>query len=262
MVEVTEYIDVAQILLYIFWIFFAGLVIHLQMESRREGFPIESDTGEREPASFIFTPEPKTWHLPHGHGTLSVPNDDRDVNSDNFNATRINDFEGTAWEPNSEDPMGEPVGPGAWTERANVPDMTFEGHVKIVPMRNEKEYVIAKGDIDPRGLRVVGCDAIVGGEVVDIWVDKAEQYIRYLEVKTDHETPKNVLLPFNFCVIKTIRGNEKVVYVHAITGAQFHDVPTTRKRAEVTLREEDRIMGFYGGGLLYATPDRTKPALF
>lgn len=261
MVEITEYIDAAQILLYVFWIFFAGLVIHLQMESRREGFPLESDAGTRESASIIFTPAPKTFHMAHGHDAVSVPNDSRDVHSDKFNATRINDFEGTAWRPNSANPMGESVGPGAWTERANVPDMTYDGRVKIVPMRNAEDFSIAEGDLDPRGLRVVGCDSVVGGHVTDIWVDTAEQYIRYLEVRTEGDEPRNVLLPFNFCVIKTPRDKQKVVYVHAITGAQFADVPVTRKRGEVTLREEDRIMGYYGGGLLYATPDRAEAAL-
>jgi len=29
----------------------------------------------------------------------------------------------------------------------------------------------------------------------------------------------------------------------------------------VTLREEDRIMGYYGGGQLYATPRRTEPLI-
>ncbi len=39
---ITGYIDVAQIVLYIFWVFFFGLVYYLQMESKREGFPLET----------------------------------------------------------------------------------------------------------------------------------------------------------------------------------------------------------------------------
>lgn len=261
--ELTGYLDVAQVSLYVFWVFFAGLIVHLQMESRREGFPLENDAGQSDGASWIFTPTPKTFHLPNGHGTRTFPNDSGDVHSAKVKATPINEFEGTAYRPTSADPMGDSIGPGAWTERMDVPDMTFDGQVKIVPMRSAKEYSVAEGDVDPRGLRVFGCDTAQAGVVVDIWVDKAEQYIRYIEVALGADgNGEKVLLPFNFCVIKSIRGGEKAVYVHAITGAQFAGVPSPAKRTQITLLEEDKIMAYYGGGLLYATPNRTKPALF
>ena len=44
---ITQYIDVAQILLYAFWIFFAGLIIYLRREDKREGYPLESDRSAR-----------------------------------------------------------------------------------------------------------------------------------------------------------------------------------------------------------------------
>ena len=34
-------VDLAQISLYAFWLFFAGLVIYLQRENMREGYPLE-----------------------------------------------------------------------------------------------------------------------------------------------------------------------------------------------------------------------------
>jgi photosynthetic reaction center H subunit len=39
---ITGYIDVAQITLYAFWIFFAGLIYYLLQENKREGYPLES----------------------------------------------------------------------------------------------------------------------------------------------------------------------------------------------------------------------------
>lgn len=39
---VTQYIDFAQIALYAFWIFFAGLIYYLRREDKREGYPLES----------------------------------------------------------------------------------------------------------------------------------------------------------------------------------------------------------------------------
>ncbi len=39
---VTQYIDFAQVSLYVFWIFFAGLIYYLRQEDKREGYPLES----------------------------------------------------------------------------------------------------------------------------------------------------------------------------------------------------------------------------
>jgi photosynthetic reaction center H subunit len=65
---------------------------------------------------------------------------------------------------------------------------------------------------------------------------------------------KRVLLPIPFA-----RIGKQQVKVHAILGVQFADVPTTRQPDQVTLLEEDKIAGYYGGGLLYATPLRQEP---
>jgi photosynthetic reaction center H subunit len=40
---ITQYIDVAQVVFYIFLLFFVGLVIYLTLESKREGFPLETE---------------------------------------------------------------------------------------------------------------------------------------------------------------------------------------------------------------------------
>ena len=45
MIGEAGYIDWAQIVLYVFWAFFAYLVFHLQQESRREGFQLEDEAG-------------------------------------------------------------------------------------------------------------------------------------------------------------------------------------------------------------------------
>ena len=40
---ITGYVDVAQIVLYVFWAFFAGLIYYLLRENKREGYPLVSD---------------------------------------------------------------------------------------------------------------------------------------------------------------------------------------------------------------------------
>ena len=37
------YLDVAQVTLYVFWIFFACLIYYLRREDKREGYPLDSD---------------------------------------------------------------------------------------------------------------------------------------------------------------------------------------------------------------------------
>jgi photosynthetic reaction center H subunit len=46
----AQYIDVAQLVLYCFWIFFAGLIYYLHRENKREGYPLRVDVTRCWPA--------------------------------------------------------------------------------------------------------------------------------------------------------------------------------------------------------------------
>ena len=67
-----------------------------------------------------------------------------------------------------------------------------------------------------------------------------------------------VLLPINFVQIESKAGE---IYVHAIRAGQFVDVPATKNPDQVTLLEEEKVMAYYGGGTLYALPQRAEPIL-
>lgn len=43
----TTNMDVAQLTIWAFWFFFAGLIIYLRREDKREGYPLDSDRTER-----------------------------------------------------------------------------------------------------------------------------------------------------------------------------------------------------------------------
>ncbi|NBQ12772.1 MAG: photosynthetic reaction center subunit H, partial [Gammaproteobacteria bacterium] len=43
--DITGYVDVAQVVLYVFWLFFFVLIFWLHREGKREGYPLESDMG-------------------------------------------------------------------------------------------------------------------------------------------------------------------------------------------------------------------------
>lgn len=258
---ITGYIDVAQIALYAFWIFFAGLIYYLHREDKREGYPLESDRsgGRVKVQGFPSIPSPKTYLLRDG-STVTTPN--FKVSSRPLALKPSGNFLGAPQEPTG-NPMLDGVGPASYADRADVPDVTVDGTLRIVPLRAAPGFSVWGHDPDPRGLPVVGADGVVGGTVFDVWVDRAEVIFRYLEL--DVPTGKNtatatlhrrVLLPVNFAKI----GDKRVV-VRSILGSQFADVPPTKKANEVTLLEEEKIMGYFGGGTLYATPSRQEPLL-
>lgn len=147
------------------------------------------------------------------------------------------------------------VGPGSYTLRQDVPDLTHTGETKLVPMRLLPEFSVAKQSADPRGFDVVARDGQVAGTISDIWMDRAESLVRYYEVELADKSRK-VLLPYAFANVK---GKAKQVRVSAIKAEHFPGVPTQASPDQVTRLEEDKISGYYGGGILYATPEQAEP---
>lgn len=250
---ITGYIDVAQLVLYAFWIFFAGLIYYLHREDKREGYPLESDrSGRVEVQGFPRIPAPKTFKIAGG-SVVYAPRVERDTRP--ILARPLGSYLGAPLVPTG-DPMIDAVGPAAYAERANHPDFMTDGQPIIVPSRLAAGFTVSARDPDPRGMQVLGADREPGGSVTEIWVDRAEAQIRYLEVET--VGGKRVLLPINFTRFDAARRS---VNVKSILGAQFATVPTTASLDQVTRREEDRIMAYYAGGTLYATPSRAEPLL-
>jgi photosynthetic reaction center H subunit len=255
--DFTGYIDLAQVTLYVFWLFLAGLIFWLRREDRREGYPLESDpTGRVKDRGFLLLPRAKTFLLRDGT-SASAPNERRDTRP--VAARRVGAWPGAPLTPTG-NPLVDGVGPAAWAERRDVPDATWDGRDKIVPSRIDPHYTVATGDPDPRGMTVYAADGKAAGMVTDIWVDRAEHVIRYLEVDTGPGKGP-LLLPMTLARIQGTPTQGRSVGVKSITAAQFADVPRTRSADRVTFLEEDRICAYFAGGHLYAMPDRTEPLL-
>ena len=60
----TEYIDLAQVAIWVFWLLFAGLVYHLRREDKREGYPLESDRRHVPVQGWPAAPPPKVFPHP------------------------------------------------------------------------------------------------------------------------------------------------------------------------------------------------------
>ena len=59
----------------------------------------------------------------------------------------------------------------------------------------------------------------------------------------------------------TINARLGRVETSAITAEQFGEVPRVSDPSRVTLAEEDRLVGYFAGGAMYATPLRSEPLL-
>lgn len=249
-------IDVAQVLMYVFWAFFVGLIYWLRMEDRREGYPLETDRTRRVSSTKdLLLPSPKTFLLPDG-GTVTAPNFRRDEREINARRTGVSD--GSTSEPLG-DPLLSNVGPASYADRHDEPERTRDGRLQIVPMRAGREISILAGS-DPRGWSVVGGDGKRAGTVKDLWVDRADLLVRYLEVELNENAGASGtrLVPMPMARVNSDRG---IVEVYSILAKQFGRVPTLKKAEEITVLEEEQVSAYYAAGRLWAEPSRLGPIL-
>jgi len=252
----TSNIDLAEILFTLFWVFFIGLIVYLRREDKREGYPLASDRGgSASIQGFPAVPSAKTFRLAHG-GEQQAPTGERDDR----------DIAGKPAAPHPGAPLmptGNPmlagVGPGSYALRSDTPDLTLEGENRVVPMRVADDFSVSSRDADPRGMSVAGADGVAVGTVSDVWVDRSEPQIFFLEVDLDEANGgRAALLPFSFA---DINKGKRSIRVDALYSHQFRDVPALRSPDQVTLLEEDKITAYYAGGLLYADAQRQEPLL-
>lgn len=253
----TPGIDVALLVFYAFVLFFIGLVIYLRREDRREGYPLEHEvTGRLESEGGPFlTARAKTFKLSFGRGTVTTPTKGREPVE--IAARRTDRFAGAPYAPTG-NPLIDGIGPAAYADRAKLPDIDMEGHPRIVPLGAALDFRIERRDPDPRGLPIYGCDDRKAGTVSEVWIDRADRLIRYLAVDTGGIAIGPVLVPMMMATIDRRCGHVKC---DAITAAQFADAPRIASPDQITLYEEERVLGYFGGGYLYATPDRQEPYL-
>ncbi len=251
---IIGHIDVAEVTLYLFWLFFAILILHLRREDRREGYPLirePYDTPEN--PGYLTMPLPKTFRLYHG-GTVVAPRDEWD--SRPLKAVPAENQPGAPFIPTG-NPLLDAIGPGAYAERSNTPDLTAHGLPKIVPLRVANDFKIASSDTDPRGFAVIGADGVFAGMIRDVWVDRSEQLIRFYEVEVEGSGAR-VLLPYGFAKVD---DDKQAIKVESLFGGQFASVPQLANPDQITLLEEEKVTAFYGAGILYADPERQEPYL-
>jgi photosynthetic reaction center H subunit len=247
------HLDVAQITLYAFFLFFTGLIWYLRQEDRREGYPLESEQdGGLKPRGFLFIPSPKTFFLADG-STVTAPN--FQTGERPINAVKVEPWPGAPIEPTG-DPLLAGVGPGSWNVRPDFAYKTVDGLDVVAPMRVATNYAVAAEGGNPIGFSVIGADGKIAGTVKDIWVDRAESMVRYYEVALP--SGKAVIAPVHFCDIKF---KTRTVKITALTASQFAKAPDLKNPDAMTMQEEEKVAAFFGGGTLYSDPLRGEPLL-
>ena len=253
--DLTPGIDVALLVFWAFVLFFVGLVFYLRREDRREGYPLEEEISGRirRPGGVLSTASPKSFLLPFGHGTVTAP---PGGGRDPFAiAARLTDrFAGAPYAPTG-DPLVDGIGPAAWANRAKHPDLDMEGHPRIVPLSAAAEYTIAAPDPGLTGWPVIGADGLVAGTVAELWIDKADRLVRYMQLAGEGGP---ALVPI---MMARVDRRRRRVVVDALNAARFAGVPRLESASQITLYEEERVQAYFGGGYLYANESRQEPFL-
>ncbi len=251
-IKIVGTFDVTEMVFLAFVLFFIVLVFYLRREDRREGYPLEDEVTGRvdTPAGAMHSATAKTFLMPFGRGTVTTPTKGRE--KVDIAGARTFRSPGAPYYPTG-NPLVDGIGPAAWAERANHADLDAEGHNRIVPIGTVPAITVHRKDADPRGMNVVGADGHSAGIVTDLWVDRAEHQIRYLEIDTG---VRKVLAPMAMAKVK---GSRRTVVIDALNAAQFAEAPVPVTPGAITLYEEERIVAYFGGGYLYANRERQEP---
>jgi photosynthetic reaction center H subunit len=249
------FLDLAALSLYLFFAFFAGLVFYLHRENKREGYPLVPDRSDRPNFGTIHgfpeTPPAKVFRLHYPPGATVTQGDqpERDIS-----ALVIEDpYNGTPITPRG-DAMRDGLGAASYAMRHDAPDLAYDDNLpKIVPLRAAPGWHIAEEDPNPIGRPVTTLDGETVGTVVDLWTDRSEYVLRYIEV--DAVGGRRILVPMFLATI----NDDGDVRVISVTAAQFAAAPGIKSPEQITLLEEDMIAAYFGGGHLHATPERSEP---
>lgn len=258
----TEHLDAVQLITAAFFVFFAGLIYYLRREDKREGYPLWDVSPQGVPIEgFPPVPPTKVYLLQEG-GTTTMPHRSE---PSAMRAAPVHRHLGAPLVPIG-DPMLAEVGPGAYPMRNDRP-MLSEGTPQVQPMRIAAGWNVAKGDADPRGMRVFDAGRVAVGTVTDIWVDRGVKLIRYLEVKLDgDDAAAPILVP----IFRTeIRGKRRAILIKAMLAGHVRTAPRLQSPDQITAREEDRVNAYFSAAYMYgrghssgAAPNANLPPRF
>ena len=241
-------LDVAILCVIAFVSFFLGLIVYLRREDKREGYPVEvAGMFGRSQSSqgFPAMPRPKLFYRPHNEGVAQAPR--AEAPEPVRPGQRLPPMS-LPLDPGP-DPLEEGIGAAAFTRnRAEKPDLDVNGEPKLISLNDNPEYYIPDGDPDPRGWVLVSADEKTVGIVHDLWFNRAEFFLRYYEVSIDGAEGRR-LVPAFFAEALT---RDRAVRATTLIADDLRRSPIRADDSCITMREEDRLNGFYAGGLRFS----------
>ncbi len=246
-------IDIVQMVLAAFFLFFGLLVLHLRAEDKREGYPLVDPADGRRSQGFPPIPRPKTFVLMDG-GLAHAP---RQEPVSPVPGRRLHGDPGSPLTPIG-DPLQSALGPAAYPERRDRPLIYNGDKIQMAPLRTLEGWRLGEGDPDPRGMSVRGADGKTAGVVTDVWIDRSVKILRYLEVEVAGPDVRRILLPIYHTEIRRRAGE---VRVRALRADRFSQAPSPARPDVVTAQEEDRINAFWAGARFYRDQMIQEPLL-
>ena len=247
--NVVGNLDVAILCVIAFVTFFVGLVVYLRREDKREGYPVEVSgfMGRTHSAEgFPAVPRPKLFFRPHGRGVAQAP---RVEEPETVRPGQTLPPMAFPLDPGP-DPLEEGIGAAAFTTlREDEPDLDVEGEPKLISLNDHPEYYIPKGDPDPRGWVLVSADEKIVGKVHDLWFNRAEFFLRYFEVSIDGAEGRRLIPSF----FAEALPRDSAVRATTLIARDLRRAPIRADDSCITMREEDRLNGFFAGGLRFST---------
>lgn len=240
---ITDHFDAVQLITALFFLFFAGLVFYLRREDKREGYPlIDVSPVGIAIEGFPAAPPAKVYALVSG-GQTAMPHD---YGSSAMRGAPMDRHLGAPLVPIG-DPMTAEIGPGAYPLRKDLP-LIQEGLPQVQPMRVAGGWDVAKGDPDPRGMRVYDAARQPVGTVTDLWVDRGVKLLRYFEVGLDGDAASPVLVP----IFRTdVRGKRRAIMLTSMLAGHLRAAPRLASPDQITAREEDRVNAYFSSAFLF-----------
>ena len=95
---------------------------------------------------------------------------------------------------------------------------------------------------------VVSKDDQVVAHVTEMWIDEAEQEVRYLELALEAEHGSGTrLVPMTLSKLQP-----RWVMVKSLHSSRFDGVPQVRTEGVITKLEEEKISAWFAGGAMYS----------
>ena len=163
--EITGYVDVAQVVLYAFWIFFAGLVFYLRREDRREGYPLEIRGRPRPGDAARSDPDPVAEAVPplQRPGEERAP-DRRRAPPWNYRGHKHEVWPGAPLEPDT-DGLHDAIGPAPTPTARTATTRPGTARSASCPCGSPTTSWSTNSGPNPIGMSVFGADRQVAGTV-------------------------------------------------------------------------------------------------